>query len=252
MKKVLPIILCLGFVFPLVMLSWAQSPPEATVLFFKGNEFYKQGQYTEAIEAYEEILQKGWASGPLYYNMGNSYFKKGALGQAILNYTRAKEISPRDADIKANLDYVSSLMNKNFSVRSGVWQHLEDDFMDFYTLDEMSVIILTLFFLIVCVHLISLYQQWPVFRCRVCLFLLLLGLIVFVYGLGLKWDKEQREAIMIATTVAKYEPLDNSTIYFEIPQGLSVKIIKEEKGWVKIEREDGKLGWVKRETVEKI
>ena len=54
-------------------------------LFKKGNEFYELGQYQEAIKNFEEIIDNGYESWELYYNLGNAYFKNKQLGKAILN-----------------------------------------------------------------------------------------------------------------------------------------------------------------------
>ena len=39
----------------------------------------------------------------MYYNLGNSYFRAGEFGRAILNYRKAQPYLPRDPYLKANL-----------------------------------------------------------------------------------------------------------------------------------------------------
>lgn len=43
----------------------------------------------------------------------NAYFKLGNKGKAILNYERALQLLPRDADVKSNLVYARSLIEGN-------------------------------------------------------------------------------------------------------------------------------------------
>ena len=81
---------------------------EALSKFVAAGMAYKDGRYDAAISLYTEILQGGRVSGPLYYNFGNSYFKKGQLGKAALNYERAKKFIPRDSDLKFNWQYIQS------------------------------------------------------------------------------------------------------------------------------------------------
>ena len=82
-----------------VCLCWATSleaaaaPTTPQTAFFRANTLYTQGQYAKAIEAYEAVLQSGLVSGNLYFNLGNSYFKAGQVGRAILNYERARRPS---------------------------------------------------------------------------------------------------------------------------------------------------------------
>ncbi len=66
-------------------------------------QLYEMGQYTQAAQAYQQLVDQGFADSALFYNLGNAHFKQGDYGRAIVNYRRAQELAPRDADIKANL-----------------------------------------------------------------------------------------------------------------------------------------------------
>ena len=73
--------------------------------FVEANNMYKNGNYQEAIDMYQSILDGGYESAALYYNLGNAYFRTDNLGAAILNYERALQIDPSDKEIQQNLDY---------------------------------------------------------------------------------------------------------------------------------------------------
>ena len=60
-------------------------------------------QYREAAKEFESILADGFRNGAVYYNLGNSYFRAGEFGRAILNYRKAQPYLPRDPYLKANL-----------------------------------------------------------------------------------------------------------------------------------------------------
>ncbi len=64
---------------------------------------YIKGDYQTAITQYEEVLASGKHSEDLYYNLGNSYFKKGDLGKAILNFERVLLLDANDAEALNNL-----------------------------------------------------------------------------------------------------------------------------------------------------
>jgi cytochrome c-type biogenesis protein CcmH/NrfG len=68
------------------------------------NQLYESGQFGLAAHAYEQLVKQGFADVALFYNLGNAYFQQGDYGRAILNYRRAQELDPRDADVQANLD----------------------------------------------------------------------------------------------------------------------------------------------------
>ena len=85
-----------------VALAQAPSP---TDLMAEANAQYERGEYADAAQQYEALIDSGYEDAALYYNLGNAYFKNGDLGRAVLNYLRAEELSPRDPDIRANLEF---------------------------------------------------------------------------------------------------------------------------------------------------
>ena len=70
--------------------------------FRAANQLYDAGKFAEAAAAYEKIEPK---TAHVYYNLGNAWFRQGKLGEAILNYERARRLAPRDPDILANLKF---------------------------------------------------------------------------------------------------------------------------------------------------
>ncbi|MDF7798155.1 hypothetical protein P4C99_01675 [Pontiellaceae bacterium B1224] len=60
--------------------------------------------YAAAAEQYEYLVQEeGIRNGQLFYTIGNSWFMAGDMGRAILNYRRAQQFMPNNADLKHNL-----------------------------------------------------------------------------------------------------------------------------------------------------
>ena len=68
-------------IFSILLICFHQVHAEDTnSIFKKGNQLYEKGLYDEAIKEYSIPLDQGFESGNLYFNIGNSYFKKGELG----------------------------------------------------------------------------------------------------------------------------------------------------------------------------
>jgi len=59
--------------------------------------------YRASARELESIVNDGFQSGAVYYNIGNAYFRAGDLGRAIINYRKAKPLRPRDTYLEANL-----------------------------------------------------------------------------------------------------------------------------------------------------
>ena len=91
-------------------------------LFSQGKTFFRQANeaaahdpnaakelYQKAALRFERIVRDGdIQNGKLYYNIGNTYFRMGDLGQAILNYRRAQRYLPNDSNLQQNLKYARS------------------------------------------------------------------------------------------------------------------------------------------------
>ena len=77
----------------------------SSTAFDAANKLYEEGKFAEAATAYEKLAQSGQVSAALYFNLGNAYFKSGQIGRAIAAYRAGQQITPRDPDLRANLQF---------------------------------------------------------------------------------------------------------------------------------------------------
>ena len=96
MKKIICFILLLGGWFV------QAAATEDTDLLQRANQLYSEGEYRQAADAYEQLLQEQGVAPELYYNLGNAYFKAGEVALSILNYERALRLNPRFDDARYN------------------------------------------------------------------------------------------------------------------------------------------------------
>ena len=94
-----------GALVAIVGVVFAQAPPPLE-LMDEGNRRYERGEFAEAAQVYEALIDQGFRDTAVYYNLGNTYLESGDLGRAVLSYLRAEELSPRDPDILVNLELV--------------------------------------------------------------------------------------------------------------------------------------------------
>ena len=91
---------------------------ELDTLLSEGEEFFQQASNTEdaeraralyqkALYRFEAVIDEGQGSnGKLLYNIGNTYYRLGHIGRAILFYRRAQLLIPADRNLKHNLRFV--------------------------------------------------------------------------------------------------------------------------------------------------
>jgi len=85
----------------------------ATV-FAQANEQYAAGHYAEAAALYEQVVAESPAA-VAYYNLGNAYFKNGELSQSILAYERSLRLDPMNKDARYNLRFAQSRITDDIS-----------------------------------------------------------------------------------------------------------------------------------------
>jgi tetratricopeptide (TPR) repeat protein len=228
----------------------AEKTSSADALFTEAVQAYKDGRYDEAVRLNEQVLSSGVKSQAVYFNLGNSYLRSRQAGKAVLNYLRAEALAPRDPDIRANLffarDRVEGGQDVSRSMRS---KGLPGTAV--FSTGELNWITLGFFMLAGVFVLVGYYKGFKrgfvaataaVFL--VCGYLFMAGLIKVVDG--------SNAAVAVKSSEARFEPVDQATVYFKLPEGAEFRVLKVKDGWAKIERADGKTGWVPEDAVEKI
>ena len=109
LRKCLAVSAALGALVSLGAGTAFAQESSATNLMAKANERFERGQYAEAAQQYEALVDQGYSDAALYLNLGNAYFENGDLGRAILVYLRAQELSPREPDIRDNLELAHAM-----------------------------------------------------------------------------------------------------------------------------------------------
>ena len=251
MKK--RIILFLMMTFLLNTYVLANSVKEiASLDFIKAGALYQTEDYAGAIKGYQKILDQGVSSAAVYYNLGNAYFKSENLGKAILYYEKALRIAPRDPDIEANLRFARSLIERYGEEEKQTWWAKLMPHLHLVSLDEITWIVLILFFIFGGVVLIGMIRHWRLSRqimwSGTVLILLLFHSIVLVA----KVTYLSHQGVVLSQAKAKFEPMNDATDHFELGEGMVVQIIKKQYGWVKIKRIDDRIGWVPEKVIDEI
>lgn len=222
-------------------------------VFFKANTHYHEGEYEAAVREYNGLIDSGVESGNLYFNLGNAYFKLGDIGKAIVSYERADRLIPSDPDLAANLAYARSSTGVE-PCEVPLWQRAVFPLrgrMSTTSLAWTVSIFLALTFAALIAHRLA------QLRGRAMLYVASGFAVLAVVGavsLGdqLVIDEWPLHAVVVGAkdTPARFEPAEDGTVHFTLPEGTEVQVTEERQGWLQIVRCDGRRGWLPKSALE--
>jgi tetratricopeptide (TPR) repeat protein len=226
---------------------------DAATLFMEAHKYYNEEKYDQAAPLYEKLIQSGIRNGAIYYNLGNSYFKMGMLGKAILSYRLAELHLPRDEDLKANLSYARQLTKDRIEEKQ--FLPFLKEFCFWYSklnLKELIIVFLIAHGIFWIVAIIRTF--WKKEHQNLILLINLVLVVIIGCSLTLKIYNHiyNIEGIVLTKEITvRSGNGTNNTALFQLHDGAEFKIIKQDKDWIKIELKDGKRGWVESRWVGK-
>lgn len=248
-------IIAIFFLLPL--LAGVADEPER--LFEQGTQLYQSGQYTEALSAFQRILDSGMEAGPLYYNLGNCYYKLGDIGRAILNYERAARLMPGDEDVRFNLGLANqAIVDQIEGQEDFILIRLWHGFLYLMSVPVFLVTMGVSYVLTILFLIIRMLTRRSTLRAVVGRLTVLSGIILLVlafsYVARIQDEKSRVEAIILKDKVdVMSAPLaQGGTEVFVLHEGTKVRLDREQGEWVEIILPDRKVGWVKKEMLEVI
>lgn len=247
-----------------ILLAYLLAPAKASAsvqpdsLYLKANELYSQELYNDACALYMRIIEEGYESAALYYNLGNTCFKLNDYPNAILYYERAKRLAPNDEDILYNLKVANSrIVDKIEPVPELFFKKW---WRDIYTAFRSStwavagILLLFVLFSGISVYLLanSITIRKTAFYAALIAFLLTI-FIFFLASTRYRYETSSPEAIVFTPTITvKSSPRENSVDLFVIHEGTKVTITEEFPGWYEIRIASGSVGWLPVDAVKKI
>lgn len=227
---------------------------DVTSLMSQGNAHYEQGEFEAAIQAYEKVLASDMVATEVYYNLGCAYFSEKQYGKAILNFEKARQLSPRDADVLHNLEYAKLFLKDRFELPE------EMPFIAWFkalrsslSLAELKFLEQLLFGLVILGLILHRLFGGHSFTRFVLPATLVLGMLLLVVG-GWLIDRaaslDEKQAILLVDEAeVKSAPIPGSSTLFVIHEGTSAEILDATDAWYELRLKDGKTGWIAHETV---
>ncbi|MBR2370104.1 MAG: tetratricopeptide repeat protein [Paludibacteraceae bacterium] len=224
----------------------------------KAEEAYAASDYDKALEIYKSVLDKGYESADLYYNVANCFYRKGELAPSILNYERALRIDPSHEDAKHNLSLAESKTVDNIDTLGRVflvdwWNSFSNlTSADSWAFISIVLFIITLVSLSVYIFVRKIWVRKLGFSVAViALFFTIISFCSAYTRYNVETSKNQ--AIVFSQTVTiKSSPDNSGNNLFILHEGTKVNIKSRLGEWVEIITSDGNSGWLPANAIEVI
>lgn len=225
----------------------AQNPER---LLTEANKLYNESAYDSAAVVYESIINQGYSSATLYYNLGNTYYKLQNYPLAILYYEKSLKLNPNNEDTKHNIEIAKSFISDKIETVPELfivtwWKRLSDIF----TINTWGVLSLAAFGMLLSCLFIYLTTRTRVTK-KIMFFssLVLVVMTICCFSISIKkynYIKSHNEGIIITPTITvKSSPSTTSVDLFVLHEGTKVKVIDNTGDWEKIKIGNGSIGWL--------
>ena len=256
MKRIIYLVTIFIFAFISVPLLFSQNNPET--LMKKGNECYQKKEFTKAVELYKKIIESGYKSSDVYFNLGNAYYRLRNTPEAIYWFESAKKLNPDDEDIDYNLRIANMrVVDKFEAIPQFFLSQWYNNLLNYYSSNQWATY--------------SVISSWLTF--------IALGLFIFIWHIRTKkilfmfaaiffvvtifscifanqkyWQEQSNNSAIIFTSsvYVKSSPDDKSTDLFILHEGTKVKITDYVGNWFKIRLPNGTIGWLPKEATKVI
>ncbi|MGY5355317.1 tetratricopeptide repeat protein [Wenyingzhuangia sp. IMCC45467] len=248
-----------NFVLGILLLTVGYISAQTTQeLFEQGNKHYQSEEYSEAVKLYQKIINQGFESADLYYNMANAYYKSNNMANAIYYYEKALMLDPTNNDIKVNLEYANrSIIDNIKSVPKSTFEKFNNAVLAIFPYNTWAVIAVSCSLLAGLIWMFFFFSTVP----SVKKLYFTLGIIVSFLCLSsltvtahqYKRAKSIKYAIVFSNQVeVKNAPRDSVSETFMLHEGTKVQVMDAVGDWNKVKIADGQIGWLPNKDIKKL
>lgn len=235
------------------------TPDHPFQMVTEANNHYLEGNFSKAIMGYDAVLDAGYESGPLYYNLGNAYFQLGQKGRAVSYYYKALRFIPGDGDLRANLQLALADLDQP---APNIWQQYWPRLVYCLSFNQWTILTSVCFFLVLAglggrvLAGLSLTQsskgwdRWSLTLWRITGVLMVLGL-----GMTIISGRVQSvpQGVVVQPVVdAGFEPHPAAAVSMALTEGSRIYILEQNGEWSLVRQSGGRQGWVPRDSYQSI
>lgn len=235
------------FLFLLFSIS-ALKASEQDSLFAVGNQLYQQKNYEKAFQVFDGLVKEDVQSDELYFNYANTCLQTEQYSKAIAYYYKVLKNRHQDVAAYNNLLYAQKQLGVTDSFTSTFLQSWSST-----TLYSITIFLLWISILMIITAVFFLSSK----NRKRLLMLGGVGVILTTFFTVISVMRYQAEevyqyGVAIQETVLYRAPSTLSTEVYDVFDGQKVKIVGQENGWVQIQTDKKKSGWLPSEYIVKI
>lgn len=250
--------LFLSFCLLTLALCDVASAQDPTALFDEAVSAYQRGKFDSAAIGFTRIAQGGIDDSRVWYNLGNSHFKSGHIGAALVSYRRGMRLNPRDADLVANYRYVRLFAADKIEPVGELflttWWRAAVDRLSIYEARWLAAIAFWL------AAVVTIWKFWPEIgrRARIPMWMVAAVWAIWLISTGASAtcyarDVATRDGFVVATqTDVRGGPGTEYTLQFVAHDGLAGVVERTESGWHLVRFPNGLKGWLQAAAFELI
>lgn len=216
---------------------------------------YDSKNFKISIQHYQKLINEGYKSYQLYFNLGNSYYRNNELGKAIYYYELASKSNPADDDIKINLAIATSKTidkvnsKENFfitAIKTNILSSFSTFTWSIFTISFISLASI-LFFIFINSNNILIKR---ISFIGTCFCFILFTLSYFLGYTSLKSKSENKFAIITSKEIKILnEPTISGISKFNLHEGTKIRIVENKGEWILIKLDNDNEGWIKTTDV---
>lgn len=236
--------------FGLMPTTLAQTSPQ--IRFDEANTLLEQQEYRKAIEAYQSIKANGFASGPLFLNLGYSYVQLDSLGKAKYYFMKARRYPATESQASQGLEFVNSKFSRQSAVLPKLpWDRALEWLRYEYGATAVFITGIVLLFLGLLLLMLRWFKGWQ-HRYYTWTTYSVIGLSLLVVLLGFYVDYRQHrfhKAVMIhEKSGVKEQPAGDAAIVSLSYEGYTFTVdvhrSRGHEGWYYVRMSNGQYGWI--------
>lgn len=231
----------------------AFAKPNHEAIWQQGNNFYQQKQYDSAVVYYEQLVAQRVDEADLYHNLGNAYYRLNQVGSAILNYERSLQLKPGNKQTRENLSLAQNQIINRVQPSNDIffvawWKVLTHA----HLAQVWAIVGLVLFTAFIALMLTRRMGKANVRKSVIAGVAVIWVVSMIFASVSAMRKTDSRQAVVMQHDAPLVTQPNESRNQSLIPEGTTVNIKDEEKGWYRVSLPDGRKGWMQQYMLARI